>query len=419
MGSFAGKALAGHRDVRAILSKMSFTIPFNIRLQIFEAMLDTDRRQHQDPRHKHRAQIRRNFMVDDGLGQLNGLGRQLKGMISVEFINEYGLAEAGIDAGGVFKEYLCQLITQVFSQEYGLFKATHNRQLYPNPQSKSLQPNHLAFFAFLGRMLGKAMYDGIVIDTPFAYFFLSRLLGRSASMHELQFLDEDLYKNLNVCKNYEGDIEDLCLTFTVTQDFYGKVEERELIDGGRDVEVTKDNVHQYIYLVAHLRLNQDIAAQANAFLAGFRELVPLEWLQMFDQRELQRLISGDDGGDFDVKDLAANTEYHGGYSAGHGTIKDFWKVLTEFSPAEKSALLRFVTSCPRPPLQGFKAMHPPFKIQLVDCNVAQWQFWTDAERLPSASTCFNLLKLPNYNKRSTLRDKLKQAIESGAGFELS
>ena len=40
-------------------------------------------------------------------------------------------------------------------------------------------------------------------------------------------------------------------------------------------------------------------------------------------------------------------------------------------------------------------------------------------RLPTASTCFNLLKLPSYKKKSILKEKLKYAIKSGAGFELS
>jgi len=43
----------------------------------------------------------------------------------------------------------------------------------------------------------------------------------------------------------------------------------------------------------------------------------------------------------------------------------------------------------------------------------------DVARLPSASTCFNVLKLPNYKRSTTMKDKLKYAIKSGAGFELS
>ena len=43
----------------------------------------------------------------------------------------------------------------------------------------------------------------------------------------------------------------------------------------------------------------------------------------------------------------------------------------------------------------------------------------DVDRLPSASTCYNMLKLPNYRRASTLKDKLLYAISSNAGFELS
>nr|GME13099.1 E3 ubiquitin-protein ligase UPL7 [Ipomoea batatas] len=43
----------------------------------------------------------------------------------------------------------------------------------------------------------------------------------------------------------------------------------------------------------------------------------------------------------------------------------------------------------------------------------------DVDRLPSASTCYNTLKLPTYIRSSTLRAKLLYAINSNAGFELS
>jgi len=40
-------------------------------------------------------------------------------------------------------------------------------------------------------------------------------------------------------------------------------------------------------------------------------------------------------------------------------------------------------------------------------------------RLPTSSTCFNLLKLPNYSKKGTLKERLRYAITSNSGFELS
>lgn len=42
-----------------------------------------------------------------------------------------------------------------------------------------------------------------------------------------------------------------------------------------------------------------------------------------------------------------------------------------------------------------------------------------AERLPTAATCMNLLKLPPYRTPQQVRDKLLYAVRSGAGFELS
>lgn len=44
----------------------------------------------------------------------------------------------------------------------------------------------------------------------------------------------------------------------------------------------------------------------------------------------------------------------GGYSADHPVIRVFWRVVEGFTDEEKRKLLKFVTSCSRPPLLGFK-----------------------------------------------------------------
>ncbi|KAG0696846.1 Ubiquitin-protein ligase E3C [Chionoecetes opilio] len=138
------------------------------------------------------------------------------------------------------------------------------------------------------------------------------------------------------------------------------------------------------------------------------DVVPLEWLQMFDWRELQMLISGASV-PIDLEDLMDNIRYGGIYSTENATIQAFWQVLREFSETQKRQLLKFVTSCSRPPLLGFKELQPAFCIQPSGSE----------DRLPTASTCMNLLKLPEYKDEHTLRDKLLYAITSGSGFELS
>lgn len=68
-------------------------------------------------------------------------------------------------------------------------------------------------------------------------------------------------------------------------------------------------------------------------------------------------------------------------------------------------------SCPRPPPLGFRGLQPPFTLHRVSIS--------KDEKLPSASTCFNVLKLPTYSSEAVMKEKLLTAIFSGSGFELS
>jgi hypothetical protein len=102
-------------------------------------------------------------------------------------------------------------------------------------------------------------------------------------------------------------------------------------------------------------------------------------------------------------------------------VKLFWQVVRELSPDQRCALLHFITSTSRAPLGGFKHLQPPLTIHKVDCGASPLALLggKDVDRLPSASTCYNMLKLPNFRRKATLKEKLLYAIGSGAGFELS
>lgn len=91
------------------------------------------------------------------------------------------------------------------------------------------------------------------------------------------------------------------------------------------------------------------------------------------------------------------------------TVLAFWQVLREMSCEEKSLFLLYVTSCSRPPTLGFAALKP--KMCLSKDN--------DPAHLPTANTCMNVLRLPNYNSKALLRTKLLYAISAKAGFEFA
>lgn len=383
--------------------------------------------------------IHRSAIVEDGYQQLAMLPpHALKGVIRVKFINEQGLDEAGIDQDGVFKEFLEETIKKVFDPSLNLFKVTNEQRLYPSPTSY-VHENHLSLFEFVGKMLGKAVYEGIVIDVPFASFFLSQVLGQQqtalySSIDELPSLDPELYKSLTYIKHCETDVSDLDLTFSVDEDCMGKIVTYELVPGGKVISVTKETKISYIHLMAHFRTHRQIHEQTTAFIRGFRSIVNPDWLTMFSTPEFQRLISGDNV-PVDLADLRRNTKYYGGFHSNHRVINWFWDILEkDFKPEEHRLLLKFVTSCSKPPLLGFVHLQPQFSIRCVEVSDDQdvgdtfgsvlRGFFTIGKkdpinRLPTSSTCFNLLKLPNYQKKSTLKDKLRYAIANNTGFELS
>uniref|UniRef100_A0ACB8FZ95 Ubiquitin-protein ligase E3B n=1 Tax=Sphaerodactylus townsendi TaxID=933632 RepID=A0ACB8FZ95_9SAUR len=384
--------------------------------------------------------IRRSRMLEDGYEQLRQLSQNaMKGVIRVKFVNDLGVDEAGIDQDGVFKEFLEEIIKKVFDPALNLFKTTSgDERLYPSPTSY-IHENYLQLFEFVGKMLGKAVYEGIVVDVPFASFFLSQLLGHHhsifySSVDELPSLDSEFYKNLTSIKRYDGDTSDLGLTLSYDEDVMGQLVCHELVPGGKTMPVTNENKISYIHLMAHFRMHTQIKNQTAAFISGFRSIIKPEWIRMFSAPELQRLISGDNA-EIDLEDLKKHTVYYGGFHGSHRVIIWLWDILAhDFSPDERAMFLKFVTSCSRPPLLGFAYLKPPFSIRCVEVSDDQDTgdtlgsvlrgFFTIRKkepggRLPTSSTCFNLLKLPNYSKKSVLREKLRYAISMNTGFELS
>jgi len=141
------------------------------------------------------------------------------------------------------------------------------------------------------------------------------------------------------------------------------------------------------------------------------------------------MISGDDTiKGIDVNKLRSVMQYAGGYHPSQPIIRWLWEVVDEMTPGQQRMFLKFMTSCSRQPLLGFHALVPTPCVQQIRLRDEDWndgrgghQGSVDGRdvRLPTSSTCMNLLKLPNYKTKQMLREKLVYAIESAAGFELS
>ena len=75
--------------------------------------------------------------------------------MQVQLVNFAGLDEVGIDGGGIFREFLAELLKTSYDPNRGLFKYTRDRTLYPNPGSRLLMADFTSHYYFLGRILGK------------------------------------------------------------------------------------------------------------------------------------------------------------------------------------------------------------------------------------------------------------------------
>ncbi|ODV87635.1 hypothetical protein CANARDRAFT_173572 [[Candida] arabinofermentans NRRL YB-2248] len=441
-----------------IVTYLPFMIPFEMRAEIFHRLIDLDKTKVINIYDKRTpGTVSRGNVLQDSFDQFGHVSAaDFKKQLSVEFINAFGEKEAGIDGGGLTKELLTSIIEDAFvtsnskstkkmndNENFPYFKITSNYQFYPNPEpalevmygsqnknshyNKGELMNKLDMIKFLGMVIGKSIYENVLIDVSFAPFFLNRWTSSSFkdflgftqqgaetmqqrnSFDDLKTFDEELYDNLiKLTKLSESELDALDLTFTISEKIGGTVANVNLVPGGSNIKVTKKNRLQYIYATAKFKLDKSIATQSEYFLTGLFMIIKPQWLSLFNSYELTKLISGGEK-EIDIEDLRKHIVL-GGFAEDDQTIKDLFEILNEFSKEDKAKFVKFVTSSSKQPLLGFKELNPMFGVR----NAGRF-----INRLPTASTCVNLLKLPDYQDKDVLREKLLYSINSQAGFDLS
>ncbi|KAK1310386.1 E3 ubiquitin-protein ligase UPL1 [Acorus calamus] len=394
----------------SIMLKAPRLIDFDNKRAYFRSKIRQQHEQH--PSAPLRISVRRAYVLEDSYNQLRMRSTQdLKGRLTVQF-----QGEEGIDAGGLTREWYQLLSRVIFDKGALLFTTVGNNTTFqPNPNSV-YQTEHLSYFKFVGRVVAKALFDGQLLDVYFTRSFYKHILGVKVTYHDIEAVDPDYYKNLKwMLENDVSEIPDLTFSMDADEEkhiLYEKTEvtDYELKPGGRNIRVTEETKHEYVDLVAEHILTNAIRPQINSFLEGFNELVPRELISIFNDKELELLISGLPEIDFD--DLQANTEYTG-YTAASSVVQWFWEVAKAFNKEDMARLLQFVTGTSKVPLEGFKALQGISGPQRFQIHKA----YGAPERLPSAHTCFNQLDIPEYSTKEQLRERLLLAIhEASEGF---
>ncbi|KAL6037835.1 hypothetical protein STEG23_003233, partial [Scotinomys teguina] len=259
--------------------------------------------------------------------------------------------EEGLDYGGVAREWFFLLSHEVLNPMYCLFEyaGKDNYCLQINPASY-INPDHLKYFRFIGRFIAMALFHGKFIDTGFSLPFYKRILNKPVGLKDLESIDPEFYNSLIWVK--ENNIEEcgLEMYFSVDKEILGEIKSHDLKPNGGNILVTEENKEEYIRMVAEWRLSRGVEEQTQAFFEGFNEILPQQYLQYFDAKELEVLLCGMQ--EIDLNDWQRHAIYRH-YTRTSRQIMWFWQFVKEIDNEKRMRLLQFVTGTCRLPVGGF------------------------------------------------------------------
>ncbi|NXQ17481.1 HERC4 ligase, partial [Peucedramus taeniatus] len=344
--------------------------------------------------------VRRDNIVGDAVEVL----RKTKNVDYKKPLKVIFVGEEAVDAGGVRKEFFLLIMRELLDPKYGMFRYYEESRLIWF-SDKTFEDSDL--FHLIGVVCGLAIYNFTIVDLHFPLALYKKLLNKKPSLDDLKELMPDVGRGMQQLLDYpEDDIEEaFCLNFTITVENFGTTEIKELVPKGADIPVVKQNRQDFVDAYVDYIFNRSVDSLYSAFHEGFHKVCGGKVLQLFQPSELQAMVIGNTN--YDWKELEKNTEYKGEYWADHPTIKIFWEVFHELSLEKKKQFLLFLTGSDRIPILGMKCL----KLVIQPTGGGE-------DYLPVAHTCFNLLDLPKYTDKGTLKSKLIQAIDHYEGFSL-
>jgi E3 ubiquitin-protein ligase NEDD4 len=346
--------------------------------------------------------VRRDFLLQDSMVKVMSFSRRdMRTIWRIEYIGEEGL-----DAGGLAKEWFELVTNEVFNPDLGLWKMSEANQMsleinpasgeliefilllvvftriinffiadnrsrnplcvqkpfckkteHSNPNAGIMQEGHLVFYRFLGRVMGKGLFDQRLIKGHMVKHLYKHILGWPVMFNDLKDIDEEYYNNLKKLPSMGADVDCLGSNFTQTEDIpaLNMKEEKEMIPNGASIDVTEENLPEYMEACLNYRLLGRYKEQVNELLLGFYDVIPEPLLTIFDFQELELLMCGLPV--IDMDDWMKNTEYLSnffpGYGPNHDVCRWFWEVVSEFDQEMKARLLQFVTGTSGVPPGGF------------------------------------------------------------------
>jgi len=357
-----------------------------------------------------RARLLESTLAQIGVCDAMMLKKQLK----VSFVGE-----EGVDEGGVKKEFFQLLCAQLFDFTYGMFRSTESgREVWFSPShGPSFGSDDSQEYQLVGVLVGLAIYNSVLLDLHFPLVAYKKLLGLPVGFADLKELDAEMGEGLRKLLEWEeeggreggcggGKVEDVFgLCFEVDWMEFGEVRRHELIEGGREIEVTAANRRDYVRLYVEWVLDGSIRKSFMDFKSGFDKVMGGSSISLLKPEELMLLVCGTPH--MNLRELEAVARYEGGYDKSSNVIQWFWAVVHEMDLTSQRQLLMFVTGSAKAPIGGLG------KLSLLIQRAGP-----ESDHLPTAHTCFNVLLMPEYGSKEKLKERLMKAISECRGFGL-
>lgn len=349
--------------------------------------------------------------------------------------------EIGHDLGGVQIEFFNLICKEALAEDTGLFTTNAVTGL-SYFRVGNLQP--LYMFELAGLLFALAVFNGITLPVSFPKVFYSLLLGTSEVTPDdiADGWPEDV-KSLRYITETPGAEDDFDFSFPMEANgvriFAHAPAPVGHADAGALTTITVSKAMPTTYPSADVDLDElrwpgfrfirtettgpppvtlanksayvstyvswlaidSIAPQLRGFQRGFHRLIDKHSLGIFiTPANIKAFVEG--SSHLDIDDLRKATQYDG-YDPNSSYIRGFWRVVKGWPEAKQKQLLKFVNAAERVPLGGCSNL--TFVIQRAEP--------TNIAHLPTSSTCFGTLQLPQYASTRVLDEKMSLAIKYG------
>ncbi|KAK8885113.1 hypothetical protein M9Y10_044242 [Tritrichomonas musculus] len=340
------------------------------------------------------CRIRRDNIFEDGIKLLNSVGPGCV-QFDISFDDEPGFGS------GPMHEFIALMSTEFSKKSRQMWRnvkestdgiVVGENGYFPAPNADP------ELFYTLGILCGKALQAGIPVPIPFNTEFFKLLRDEPV---DLKRIDLAFYNSLKPA-NKEG--------FLGLYFVYPGIDTMELIPNGSNIEVTNDNVDDYINYVEKFTIDgPQIKRIRNRFLDGFHKIVLGDMEKsLLSAEEMNYLISGDKIS-VSMEDLMENIILEHGYDSNSPEIKMLFEAILEMNDEDRAMFFKFITGTDRLPIGGLSNLSPKVKVAKRVLEYGQ----RPDDALPTVSTCSYYFKMPAYSNKETLMKKIKIAIHEG------